>query len=246
MREPARAARCRRSLSDSKRQNQRMGKNKTRKGASAAPRAQPRYRLLLILIGVATATAGLLYWHRWSARESERRANNQLRLSECEPGFAADVGHVLRGLELLGLRPWIRESWRSPQDQDRAFRSGRSEIRLGFHNVTGRNGEHRSFAVDIVEGIDQTTTKPGYAVALARLAGSHRLKTGVLWGLMDFERPAVERAIQNPRLPVDRYLKLGWDPCHLEPLNLSLADALARVGATDRAAETDSMTVTTK
>jgi hypothetical protein len=200
---------------------------------------------LLVLIGVTLAAAGLLYWYRWSVRESERRANNQAKLSECESGLAADVGQVLRGLEMQGFRPWIRESWRSPQEQERAFRTGRSEIGLGFHNVTGRNGEHRSFAVDIVEKIDQTTTKPEYAVALARLASANGLRTGIEWGLMDFERPAVERAIQNRSLPVDRYLKLGWDPCHLEPLNLSLADALARVGASDRI-EPEPMTVTTR
>jgi len=223
-----------------------MGNKKIRKGTPARPRAQRRLRPLFVLIGVAAAAAALVYWQRWSVRESERLANNQLMLSECEPGFAANVGQVLRGLESRGVRPWIRESWRSPQDQERAFRSGRSEIRLGFHNVTGRNGEHRSFAVDIVERIDQTSTKPEYAVALSRLASANGLQTGILWGLMDFERPAVERAIQNRSLPVDRYLKLGWDPCHLEPLNLSLADALARVGASDRIVQPEPMAVTTR
>lgn len=221
-----------------------MANKTTRRGRTTLPRTQ-HLRTALVLIGVAVATAGLVYWHRWRFHEAERRANNQFMMSECEPSFAADVGKVLRELEVQGFRPWIRESWRSPQDQERAFRSGRSEIRMGFHNVTGRKGEHRSFAVDMVERIDQTSTRPEYAVALSRLATANGLQTGMLWGLMDFERPAVERAIQNRSQPVDRYLKLGWDPSHLEPLNLSLADALSRVGASDRV-EPKPMTVTTR
>jgi hypothetical protein len=190
------------------------------------------YRSVFVVLVIAGVVTGALYWHRWSAREAERQTNNTANLTECDAEFAVKVRTVLQGLETEGYRPWIRESWRSPLEQERAYLAGRSEIRLGFHNVTGRNGEHRAFAVDVVERMDGARAKPRYAVTLARLASASDLQTGISWGLMDWEQRAVERAVQTQSLPVNEYLKLGWDPCHLEPRNLTLKEALERAGAT--------------
>jgi hypothetical protein len=195
---------------------------------------------------MAGVFAGLLYWRRWSVREAERQASNTAKLSECDPELAAKVRAVLQGLETQGYRPWIRESWRSPTEQERAYVAGRSEIQLGFHNVTGRNGEHRAFAVDVVERTDGARTKPRYAVTLARLAKVNDLQTGISWGLMEWDRQAVERVVQTQSLPVNEYLKLGWDPCHLEPRNLPLKEALARAGATGGASDQPSSPATTR
>jgi hypothetical protein len=214
-----------------------------RKPAAIQPRVRS-YRSVFALIVVVGVVAGLLYWHRWSVREAERQTNNTASLSECDPELAAKVRAVLQGLETQGYRPWIRESWRSPTEQERAYIAGRSEIQLGFHNVTGRNGEHRAFAVDVVERTDGARTKPQYAVTLARLANANDLQTGISWGLMDWDRRTVERAVQTRSLPVNEYLKLGWDPCHLEPRNLSLKEALARAGANGGATAQPSIPIT--
>jgi len=141
--------------------------------------------------------AVVLYWHRWSDREAERQTNNAAKLSECDPELTAKVRAVLRGLETEGYQPWIRESWRSPIEQEHAYLTGRSEIRLGFHNVTGRNGEHRAFAVDVVERMDGARAKPRYAVTLARLASASDLQNGYLMGLMEWEQRALKRAVQT-------------------------------------------------
>ena len=112
--------------------------------------------------------------------------------------------------------------------------------------MTGRNGEHRAFAVDVVERTDGARTKPQYAVTLARLAKVNDLQTGISWGVMEWDRQAVERVVQTQSLPVSEYLKLGWDPCHMEPRNLSLKEALSRAGASGGTADHPSMPATVR
>ena len=193
-------------------------------------------------VGVSIAVGGLWYWRQWSAREAERQANNREKLAECEAGFGADALRVLQGLESEGYRPWIRESWRAPAEQERAYEAGRSEIKLGFHNVTGKGGERRAFAVDVVERMDVAGTDPRYAVALARLAGANGMQTGIAWGLMGAERRAIEDGVRNRERRVNKYLKLGWDPCHVEPRNLRLQEALVRAGASVAGENQESVT----
>ena len=145
-----------------------MKKNPQRRLASA-PNPGRWHRRLAILVGISIAAGSLLFWRHRGVREAARLTNNLEKLAGCDPTFAVGVARVIQSLESAGYRPWIRESWRSPVDQERAYAAGQSEIRLGFHNVTGKEGEHRAFAVDIVETIDLPHTKPQFAVTLARI-----------------------------------------------------------------------------
>jgi hypothetical protein len=159
--------------------------------------------------------------------EVRRIALNADGLMDCDVAFAAKAKSVIHDLEAQGFRPWIRGSWRSVEAQEQAFNSSRSELRLGFHNITGPRGERRGFAMDVIEDQDSKNTSAKYAISLALAARKYGLATGILWGLNSQERAAVGMAIETQRF--DKSIKLGWDPCHLEPQGLTLTDALAQV-----------------
>jgi hypothetical protein len=157
---------------------------------------------------------------------------NDDRLASCDAGFSVRVRAVIEELESYGFKPRIVESWRSPMAQRRAVASGRSLVTFGFHNIVGSRREPRAFAVDLVQS-ERATPTLNYAFRLAALAARHRLDTGILWGLSKEERDAVYKAMAKPRVAAP--VKIGWDPCHLQPADMTVAQALeaaAQSGAT--------------
>jgi hypothetical protein len=164
--------------------------------------------------------------------DSQRQVTNEGRLAACDASFAASVRAVIRDLESCGFRPWVAESWRSPKDQVQAFTLGRSEVKFGFHNVVGLRREPRAFAVDLIDIPGASDPSPEYALRLSSVAHRYSLTTGILWGLSNRERRVVGKALEAPQ--IYRRLKIGWDPCHLEPTGRSLSQILkdiARFGS---------------
>ncbi len=88
--------------------------------------------------------------------EAARLAHNTLRLGELHPVFTARVSAIIVELEVRGLRPHIQDGWRSPVDQIKAFESGHSKLKLGFHNLTAGDGRPDSLKV----GWDPTHIQP--------------------------------------------------------------------------------------
>ncbi len=82
--------------------------------------------------------------------EEQRKKRNTDRLAELYPSFRNKSRAVVTDLESQGLRPRIQDAWRSPQDQLKAFNSGHSKLKFGFHNVTAANGTKESLAVRYV------------------------------------------------------------------------------------------------
>lgn len=155
--------------------------------------------------------------------ETQRKARNAQRLTECHPAFAARLSRLIARLEADGLRPRIQDAWRSPEDQKKAFENGHTKVLFGFHNVTGADGRKEALAVDLLD--DDAPLKPGtpYVLRLAAAARAEGLATGALWGLPAKLRAGTEAAIAAGDF--DAPVKIGWDPCHVEPTGITIAQA---------------------
>jgi len=164
--------------------------------------------------------------------ELARRTRNTQRLAELDRVFAGRVAAIIQVLEGDGYRPRIQDGWRSPESQLQAFNTGHSKLRFGFHNVTGPRGEKQALAVDLLDDDFPLNSRSDYLLRLAAAALEHRCQTGVLWGLPPALRESVRAALE--RRDWNARLKIGWDPTHIEPTDVTVEDA--RNGARPRAA----------
>ncbi|MEO6023298.1 MAG: hypothetical protein ABIP64_09315 [Burkholderiales bacterium] len=155
--------------------------------------------------------------------ESKRQERNKQRLEELYPTFRHRLKRVISELEAAGLRPRIQDAWRSPVDQLKAFKSGHSKLKYGFHNVTGPNGEKQSLAVDMVDDNNPLNSGRAYLLQLAAAALRQGLHTGIAWGLPKNLSDAIEHAIAAQSWTQN--VKIGWDPSHVEPAGFSVVDA---------------------
>jgi hypothetical protein len=156
-------------------------------------------------------------------QEPQRLACNVDRLTECYEVFAEALTRVIEDMQRLGFRPRIQEAWRSPEAQLEAVNSGNSELRFGFHNVTGADGRKEALAVDLLD--DDAPLQPSrrYLLTLAAVAHDHGLETGITWGLQRSTRRQLERAIRERNF--DAPGKFGWDPCHIQVMGMTPAQA---------------------
>ena len=106
--------------------------------------------------------------------ETDRQARNADRLAEVFPTFAVRVQAIIVDLEGQGLRPRIQDAWRSPADQLKAYLSGHSKLKYGFHNITGPNGEPQGLAVDLLDDDHPAHEGSEYLLRLAAAAGRHK------------------------------------------------------------------------
>jgi hypothetical protein len=157
--------------------------------------------------------------------EAARKARNQQRLTELFPTFASRLEKVIAELEAAGLRPRIQSAWRSEADQLKAYNSGHSKLKYGFHNVTGPGGKKEALAVDLLD--DNSPLKPSsaYVLRVAAAAEKFGLATGAKWGLPKKLAEAVDDAIASQQW--NAAVKVGWDPVHIEPKGITVAQAKA-------------------
>jgi LysM repeat protein len=159
-------------------------------------------------------------------KEVDRQARNKQRLSEMYPPMATVVRRVIDRLEKQGFRPRIQGAWRSKADQIEAFNAGRSKVKFGYHNVTGAKGAKESLACDLLDDDKPLNSRRSYLIALAIAARAEGLETGILWGLTSSLKAGVEGAISEK--DINRKVKIGWDPTHIQPHGFSIA--LAKAG----------------
>lgn len=155
--------------------------------------------------------------------EDARLQRNDNRLAECFPAYARRLGRALKALESQGFRPRIQDAWRSPEAQEEAFNSGHSQLRFGFHNVTGVSGERESLACDVLDDDHPTAPRTPYLLALAIASRAEGLETGVLWGLTARLKEGVEAALAAKDLQAK--VKVGWDPTHVQATGLTTTEA---------------------
>ena len=99
--------------------------------------------------------------------EPKRKQRNADRLLELFPTFRLRLSKVIEELEEMGIRPRIQDAYRSPADQLKAFNTGHSKLRFGFHNVTGANGEKESLAVDLLDDDNPLQLSKAYLLKVA-------------------------------------------------------------------------------
>lgn len=157
--------------------------------------------------------------------EGARKQRNVNRLTELFPTFASRVAQVIGQLELQGLRPRIQDAWRSPEEQRKAFETGRSQLLFGFHNATGPNGQPEALAVDLLDDDAPLNVSKEYILKLAAASEAQGLVTGVRWGLPKKLRIAIDNAIAASDWTAN--VKVGWDPLHIEPTGITVAEARA-------------------
>lgn len=157
--------------------------------------------------------------------EVDRKKRNDSRMTELFPTFRTRLGRAIKRLEDDGIRPRIQDAWRSPEDQLKAFNSGHSKLRFGFHNVTGPGGRKEALAVDLLDDSAPLNPRKSYILKLAAAAQAEGLVTGVRWGLVKKLRDGIDTAIAAQDWEAD--VKIGWDPLHVEPTGVTVAEAEA-------------------
>lgn len=153
-------------------------------------------------------------------------AHNKALLSQLHPWMRLRVTRLPEKFHTR--RQWrtrIVTAWRSHQEQVTKVRIGLSGTYFGYHNVTGPAGIPESFAVDLIDDDNPPTAEfplgrdiertRDYCRDLLLAASIVELDTLIRWGLDDWNRAAIDRAVAN--LDWDARLPLGKDPCHLQP-----------------------------
>ncbi len=164
-------------------------------------------------------------------KEPARVERNKQRLGECFPVFAKRVANVIKDMETLGFRPRIQDAHRTIEDQLKAFNNGFSDVKFGFHNVTGATGKPESLAVDLLDDDHPLAPPRKYVITLASVAQKRQLHSGIFFRLKTAaERKALQDAIDS--LDSDLKIRIGFDPTHLEPTGLTIAQAKAGIRPT--------------
>lgn len=158
-------------------------------------------------------------------KEADRIKRNDDRLAELYPTFRARLKKTIKKLESSGIRPRIQDAWRSPADQKKAYDSKHSKLLYGFHNVTGDNNRPEALAVDLLDDDAPLSPSKNYLLQLAAAAQAAGLITGVRWGVPAKLAPAIDAAIAAKDW--DANVKVGWDPTHVQPTDVTIAEAKA-------------------
>lgn len=158
-------------------------------------------------------------------KEADRKKRNDARLLELYPTFRARLERVIVALESKGIRPRIQDAWRSPADQEKAFNSGHSKLKFGFHNVTATDGTPEALAVDLLDDDSPLNPSKNYLLHLAAAAEAAGLITGIRWGVPKKLIGAIDIAIASQDW--DANVKIGWDPTHIQPTDITVAQAAA-------------------
>lgn len=155
--------------------------------------------------------------------EAQRILRNVARLGELYSTFEVKVRAMLDDLEGQGYRPRIQVAYRSLEEQLRAYATGKSKLKYGFHNVTGPNGTPQALAVDCLDDDQPLHSPMGFILRLARAAQDQGLVTGIRWGLPMRQVEALNSIIKSRQW--DATPKIGWDPLHCEITGISPVQA---------------------
>lgn len=158
-------------------------------------------------------------------KEADRVKRNRVKLAELYPTFRVRINKIIMMLESSGLRPRIQDAWRSPADQKKAYDNNHSKLLYGFHNVTGGNNNPEALAVDLLDDENPLNPNKAYLLQLAAAAQATGLITGIRWGVPAKLVPAIDTAIKAKDWGAN--LKVGWDPTHVQPADITVAEAKA-------------------
>jgi hypothetical protein len=155
--------------------------------------------------------------------EPARIQRNAVKMLELHPAFGARVLRLIGALESAGYRPRIQQAYRSLEEQQQKLAGGTSEVVWSFHNATNDDGSPAALAVDLLDDDSPIRPRMAYLMKLAIECRALQLQTGILWGLADGPRSRLADAILNGR--TDWISGVGWDPTHVQPSDITLAQA---------------------
>lgn len=158
-------------------------------------------------------------------KEAARRQRNLDRLRELHPAFRASVAAVIDELEAEGWRPRIQLAWRTPAEQRAMHAAGHTRLMFGLHNISGADGRPEALAADLLDDDSPHETGKPFLLRLAAAAEQAGLSTGIRWGLPAALARAIDTAITDREWQAP--VKIGWDPTHLQPRGLTVAQARA-------------------
>lgn len=157
-------------------------------------------------------------------KEVDRKKRNATRLLELYPTFRARIANVIAALEAKGVRPRIQDAWRSIADQRKAFIAGHTKVLFGFHNATAPDGKMpEALAVDLLDDDSPLNPSTNYLLQVAAAAEAAGLVTGIRWGVPKKLVFGIDAAISAEDW--DAKLKVGWDPTHIQPTDVTIAEA---------------------
>jgi hypothetical protein len=155
--------------------------------------------------------------------EPDRLARNTTRLMDCNPVFALRVSRIIAGLEAVGYRPRIQDAFRDPDAQAAAVASGHSQVSWSFHMALTPEGAPDALAVDLLDDNNPVVPPTNYLIRLAAMASRHLCETGILWGLAPALKIKLHDAISEGNWTL--ITPIGWDPTHVQPVDVTIAQA---------------------
>jgi hypothetical protein len=110
---------------------------------------------------------------------SDPKLTNEKRILTLHPKLRTKVRKVLEGLKARGYQPLVASAYRSPEEQLRIYRQGRSTVRFSYH-CAQEKGQPAALAADIVDARYLWNVPQDHAFwkALGHLARAQ----GLVWG----------------------------------------------------------------
>lgn len=157
--------------------------------------------------------------------DAVRIKRNKEQIDYLHPSFAKRIIAIISELEHIGFRPRIICSWRSPEEQKKAYNEGKSKLLFGWHNLTD-SGKPDSCAVDMIDD-DRPFIGLEYPCALWHISKLYSCETGAKFGLPKNLINGLNSAQWT------NSTKIGWDSCHVQPNDLQLWQAKLGLRPTD-------------
>ncbi len=155
--------------------------------------------------------------------DDDRRQHNAGCLQELFPTFRSRILGILDFLEQQGLRPRIKEAWRSREDQLRLFKAGDTRAKFDLHNVTGKNGVKEALAVDLLDDDAPHVPSSRFLLMLAAAARWNGCQTGILLDLPEDAQGEV--VVTLDRSAFDTPVRVGRLPTYVAPLGITVPEA---------------------
>lgn len=156
--------------------------------------------------------------------EQKRKQRNAEKVLELWPSIRIKIENIIVTMEARGFRPRIQDAHRSAVDQLKAFNEGHSHVKVSFHNIESHHGKAEALAVDLLDDDFPLNPRKNYLLNLAQVAQENSMHTGIRWGLPGALVIRIDQAIASKSF--DLPLKLGWDPTHIEPLGITIEEAV--------------------
>lgn len=163
--------------------------------------------------------------------EAQRTAQNLARLELVDSSIRTQVRHVLGTLEYYGFKPLISsEVFRTPAEQLRLYRLGRSKVKWGFHCATTPDGKPGSLAADIIDAYKGWDASYKFWLTLGYAAKAQGLNWGGYFGLNSRQHGLLASylpGIKTGVFPDANNIRFGWDVAHIETARVTIAEAKA-------------------